>query len=117
MPNPTPQVASTKRTLTYLGKHQKTGQWVRMDTHGGKTTEQATQATAREVLAIGMVRAKKDGFLIAGHSHDETISVAPVGDNYHTWQRLAEVMTQPIDCLPGLPLGAAGFSSPFYKKD
>jgi DNA polymerase len=107
----------TKRTLTYLGKHQKTGQWVRMDTHGGKTTEQATQATAREVLAIGMVRAKKDGFLIAGHSHDETISVAPVGDNYHTWQRLAEVMTQPIDCLPGLPLGAAGFSSPFYKKD
>lgn len=106
-----------KRTLTYLGKHQTTGQWVRIDTHGGRTTEQATQAVARDVLKFGLLRADRDGFAIRGHSHDEIITTARVDDQYHTHERLGWCMTRPVPGLEGLPLGSAGFSSPFYKKD
>lgn len=106
-----------KLTMTYEAKHQKTGKWVRIDTHGGRTTEQATQATARDVLKYGMLRAWRDGFRIRGHSHDEAIVTARKGDNYFTVERLQEHLTYPVPGLDGLPLGSAGFASDFYKKD
>ena len=103
--------------MTYLGKNQKTRQWVRIPTHGGRTIEQMTQATARDVLAAGMKRAAADGFKIVGHSHDEVIALHRKDDNYFTLDRLIGHLTRPIPGMDGLPLGAAGFVSDYYKKD
>jgi DNA polymerase bacteriophage-type len=106
-----------KLSFSYMGKSQYTGQWMRIKSHGGRTIEQATQASAREVFAVGMVRCHKAGFMLVGHSHDELISEAPVNDTRHTKNRMIELMTKPIPGFEGLPLGAAGFESPFYRKD
>jgi DNA polymerase len=107
----------TRMGLSYMGKQQNGTKWIRIPTHGGRFMEQATQATAREVFAIGMKRAHADGFKIVGHSHDENITMTRKGDNYHTLDRLIDHMRQPIDCMPGLPLNAAGYVAPYYRKD
>lgn len=41
----------TTPTVTYMGQHTKTRQWVRLTTHGGKTTENIIQALSRDILA------------------------------------------------------------------
>lgn len=106
-----------KRSLSYMGAHQKTGQWTRIPTHGGRTTEQATQATAREVLTRGMIRVHEDGFRVVSHVHDELIALQKKGDNYFTLDRMTEHMIAPIPEMPGLPLGASGWHGEFYRKD
>lgn len=106
-----------KDNLTYMGQIQGTRKWGRISSHGGKITENIVQAIARDVLAIILRRAHKDGFYLVGHVHDEAIPVARKGDNYFTVERMIELMKRPIRWAPGLPLGAAGWSGPFYKKD
>jgi DNA polymerase len=113
------QVEDTYERLafTYMGKHAKTGQWVRLVNHGGRFVEQATQFTAREVFAIGMQRAHEDGYKLCAHAHDENIARVRLGDSYHTLDRLVGLMAKPIVWAPGLPLGAAGYVAPFYRKE
>lgn len=106
-----------KPQFSYLGQPQGTKKWVRMDSHGGKITENIVQAIARDVLVVGMKRAHKDGFNIVGHVHDELITLIRRGDNYYTVERLCEIMAQDIPWAPGLPLGAAGWAGAFYRKD
>lgn len=105
------------RGVTYLGKDQKTRQWVRIATHGGRTIEQGTQATARDVLKFGLKSAARDGFEIVGHSHDEGVTLHRKDDTYHTLDRLMSHMTAAVPGMEGLPLGAAGFVSDYYRKD
>lgn len=107
----------SKLSLTYMGRVQNGSGWYRLPTHGGKLVENIVQAAARDVLKVGLLRADADGFDIVGHVHDEIITQAPIGDTYHTVERLRELMSAPIDWAPGLPLGAAGWSGPVYRKD
>lgn len=107
----------SKLSFTYMGQNQVTRQWGRVDSHGGRTTEQATQATAREVLAYGMMAAHKAGYNLVSHVHDELICLQRIGDNRHTLPGLIDCMRAPLDWAPGLPLGAAGYVSKVYKKD
>ncbi len=106
-----------KRSLSYMGAHQKTGQWTRIPTHGGRTTEQGTQGSAREVLTRGMLRAHKDTFRLVSHVHDELVALRRKGDNYHDLTRLIDHMKAAIPEMPGLPLNASGWTGPFYRKD
>jgi DNA polymerase len=107
-----------RRTFTYMGKSQKTGQWTRLDNHGGRWMEQITQAVARDVLARnGLWLPHLEGFKLIAHVHDEPITERRLGDDYRTVERLIEVMKTPIPEMPGLPLGAAGWEGPFYLKD
>jgi len=106
-----------KINLSYMGKPQNVKGWVRLLTHGGKTFEQACQSTAREVLKEGMLSAAADGFDIRYHNYDEIGVLQRVDDAYHTVERLAEHMTKPLAWAPGLPLGAAGWSGRYYRKD
>lgn len=106
-----------KLSFTYLGQNQVTRQWGRVDSHGGRTTEQATQATAREVLAYGMMRAHEAGYNLVSHVHDELIALQRIGDNRFTLPGLIDCMKAPLGWAPGLPLGAAGYVSTVYKKD
>lgn len=106
-----------KPQITYMGKPQNGTGWVRIFTHGGKLIENIVQALAREVLAYGMLRADKDGFVIPMHVHDEIVTEADKDDTYHTVERLIAHMTRPLKAFPGLPLGAAGWAGQFYRKD
>jgi DNA polymerase len=106
-----------KQQVSYMGKPPSSTGWVRIVTHGGKLIENIVQAIACDILCYGMLRADKHGFRIAMHVHDEIITEAPIEDTEHTVERLIELMTAAISWAPGLPLGAAGWAGPFYKKD
>lgn len=105
-----------KEMLVYDGIGQKTREWERVPTHGGKLTENVVQAIARDILLEGMFRANDLGFTLAGHCHDEIISMVPkfyllgIDD-------LRECMKEPMPWAPDLPLDAAGYESEVYKKE
>ena len=102
-------------SLSYEGVDQKTKKWTRVHTHGGKLTENLVQAIARDVLAVGMVRAKRMGFNIVLHVHDEIVCEVPDNSKL-TIDDLCEAMASPISWAPDLPLAAEGHVSLIYKK-
>jgi DNA polymerase len=106
-----------KEVFSYMGTGKNTRAWVRVFSHGGKLTENIVQAIARDVLKEGLMAVDEDEFDIRGHVHDEIITLCRFGDNRRTVERMIELMSRPLAWAPGLPLGAAGYSSPYYKKD
>jgi DNA polymerase len=59
--------------VTYLGIDTYTRQWKRVSTYGGKLTENAVQAIARDLLVHAMFNLEEAGYKIVGHVHDEVI--------------------------------------------
>lgn len=94
-----------------------TGVYGWVDTYGGKLTENVTQAIARDILAISMLRLHKAGFKIVMHVHDEAIAEVPLDSTDLTLEIMCEIMGRDISWAPGLPLNAEGFETIFYKKD
>lgn len=89
--------------------------WTRIESYGAKFCENIVQATARDVLAEAMLRLEKKGFDIVCHIHDEV--VLEVLEGTSSVEEVNEIMAVCPDWCEGLPLKAAGFESPFYKKD
>lgn len=95
-----------------IGTNRK---WTRIESYGAKFCENIVQATARDVLAEAMLRLEKKGFDIVCHIHDEVVLEVPEGSS--SVEEVNEIMAVCPDWCEGLPLKAAGFESPFYKKD
>lgn len=100
--------------ITYEGQIQAGG-WGRQETYGAKLVENVTQATARDCLAETMYRLKDRGIKVVFHVHDEVICEVPKGA--YTPEDIAEIMGQPIDWAPGLPLRADAYECEYYRKD
>ena len=105
----------TGKTLSYMGVNQTTRKWERIETWGGKLTENLTQATARDCLKESMLALSGAGFDIRAHVHDEVIITEPVGGR--TVEDVCQIMGAPISWAPGLPLRADGYETKYYKKD
>lgn len=105
---------------TYIGKGTGVGHTV-VDTHGGKLTENVTQAVARDVLfdLMQKVEAMRAGGWpgrIVLHVHDEVVVEAP---EKHAQQCLDDVlglMSEPPAWAPGLPVKGAGDLMERYGK-
>jgi len=95
-----------------IGTNRK---WTRIESYGAKFCENIVQATARDVLAEAMLRLEKKGFDIVCHIHDEVVLEVPEGTS--SVEEVNEIMAVCPDWCEGLSLKAAGFESPFYKKD
>lgn len=110
-----------KWVISYMGIDQVTKQWKRIESHGGKFIENFVQAIARDILMLGMKAAHDHGFFLVGHVHDELISEEDEDDTYHTWEFLRYLMSdylkQHHPWLADVPLGAAGYDAPVYRKD
>lgn len=89
--------------------------WTRIESYGAKFCENIVQAMARDVLAEAMLRLEKSGFDIVCHIHDEVVLEVPEGRS--SVEEVNQIMAVCPDWCEGLPLEAAGFESPFYKKD
>ena len=100
--------------LTYMGTDQKTKKWSRLETWGGKLTENLVQATARDCLKEAMLRLAAAGYDIRGHVHDEVIITCPVDTKVET---VSSIMGANIDWAPGLLLRADGYECEYYRKD
>ena len=100
--------------ITYVGVNQYTRQWGRLKTYGGKLVENATQALARDLMAVNMPEIERQGFNILLSIHDELITeTGPHGSAEH----LSALMSRRPEWAPGLPLAAAGFECYRYRKD
>ena len=101
-------------TLTYEGT-TTAGSWGRNYTWGGKLVENIVQATARDCLAMAMLRLDEAGYKIVMHVHDEVILEMPYGQG--SLEDAAGIMGQSISWAPGLLLRADGYETEYYKKD
>ena len=95
-----------------IGESKK---WMRLETYGPKLVENVIQATSRDILAESMLRLEQAGFDIVCHVHDEVVLEVPEGVS--SVDEINEIMAINPLWTKGLPLKAAGFESPFYKKD
>lgn len=114
-----PQVED--RGWSYMGIDTKQGsptkgQWVRLFNYGGRMLEQATQATARDVLFDAMPAIEQAGYQIVVHVHDELVTEVPDSPEFSA-ATLAEMMSAGHPWTDGLPLSAAGFECYRYRKD
>jgi DNA polymerase len=95
---------------------RKSHKWGRVKTYGGKLCENIVQAFSRDLLLNGMLLADEMGFELFGMFHDEL--AAEVSDD--PWglgiADLMQCMMEPPSWAPGIPLGAEGFESKFYRK-
>lgn len=103
-----------KGTFSYMGIDQYSRKWARIPTYSGKIVENATQAAAADILIGAMAAIEKAGFEIVFSVHDEFITEAALDKDNSELERL---MATPPSWAPDLPLAAAGFTSPRYKKD
>lgn len=103
-----------KAALSFM--HVAGGKWVRGDTFGGRLVENIVQATARDCLAEKMLTLTEYGFEVVFHVHDEVILDVPNSDT-EAAAFVDEIMGQPIDWAPGLPLEGSTYECDFYRKD
>ena len=101
-------------SLHYYSVNQTTKKWDVTDTWGGKLVENITQAVARDCLAETLIRLRHKGMIAVFHVHDEVIVEVDREDDLQT---ILDIMAQPLDWAPGLPLKGAGFCADYYQKD
>lgn len=105
-----------KQQLTYAGINQYTRKWERVRTYGGKLAENVTQAASRDVLAHAMPLVEAAGYQIVLTVHDEVLTEAPDDERFGPEHLSAILATNP-PWAKRLPLAAAGFEGPRYRKD
>lgn len=103
-------------TIVYWGINQYNRQWRKIKTYGGKLFENACQAFARDIMAAAMPEAEMMGYEILLTVHDELITEAPDNDNYSD-KGLSKILSTNRWWNEGMPLAAAGFSAPRYRKE
>ena len=103
-----------RQSLSYegIGESKK---WLRIETYGPKLVENIVQATARDLLALAMLRLTEAGFQIVMHIHDEAVVEVPNGQS--SVDDICKMMAVAPDWAAGLPLRADGYECQFYKKD
>ncbi|MNO32455.1 DNA polymerase I, thermostable [compost metagenome] len=104
-----------KPALVYDGVDQTKKTWGMVDTYGPKLVENIVQAISRDCLAVSMQHLDEAGHQIRMHVHDEVIVDSPWDED--ALPEITEIMGQPIDWAPGLPLRAEAYETDFYKKD
>jgi len=108
--------AKGKDMITYAGVNQETKAWGRLETYGGKLVENIVQATARDCLAVAMMRVDAAGYEIAMHIHDEMVVDVPNIDTEAS-KKITELMGLDIEWAPGLPLRGDTYETKHYRKD
>lgn len=89
-------------------------QFGRIETYGGKLTENVVQAISRDLLAHALTVLEEHGHTVVMHIHDEAVVEAPpetsVGE-------VCALMSQAPTWAAGLPLTADGYECNYYQKD
>jgi DNA polymerase bacteriophage-type len=107
-------IVASVGSLTYEGQDQKTKQWTRLATYGGKLVENITQAIARDCLRESMLALDEAGHEQLFTVHDEIIIETTNPTDLATAEA---IMSRDLSWAPGLPLRADGFATPYYMKE
>lgn len=109
-------VVARAGSVTYEGQDQKTKQWTRVSTYGGKLVENLCQAISRDCLAAAMTALDSEGFTLLTTVHDEIICEEAIGSPLNV-KKAEQIMGRPIPWAPGLLLRGDGFETPYYMKE
>ena len=113
---PSPRIGENRfggESITHMGVGVNR-KWGRIETYGGKLTENIVQATARDILAHAIARLERSGYPVVMHIHDEVVTEVPEGRG--SVKELCALMSQAPPWADGLPLAAEGFESTYYRK-
>lgn len=103
-------------SITYEGWASVRSRWERMDTYGGKLTENVVQAVARDILTHAMVNLDRAGYPLVLHVHDEIVAEVPEGTG--SVEEFEAIMGQMPDWCADWPVRAAGgWRGKRYRKD
>jgi DNA polymerase len=95
---------------------QDAKEWPRARLWPGMACEQATQATANDVLRATLRELDRRGLIVVLHVHDEVGVECKAEDAEHVSAIMAELMTRPPSWARGLPLAAEGSIMLRYGK-
>ena len=106
------------KKISYEGVNQSIKRWERIDTYGGKLTENIVQAIARDCLGEVILRLEEAGFNIVMHVHDEVVIEIPKDfkDEDINMKSIKKLMEEHISWAKGLYLEVDLFESLFYRK-
>jgi len=112
----------TKRSITFAAQYNSA--WLREHTHGGKLTENVTQAIAGDLMRYGTNQAFKEGYHPFLSVHDELISEVEdefIKRNNRSPDHYAETISRrpawaKLGPHGGIPLKAEGFACNRYCK-
>lgn len=102
--------------ISYFGVNQYSRKWGKLYTYGGKLFENVCQAVARDVMAHNMPAIEARGYSIVLSVHDELICETPDSTEFNSDELSSLLAANPPWALD-MPLAAAGFEAPRYRKD
>ena len=77
--------------------------------------QNATQATARDILVNGMFKAEEAGYAVVSEVYDEIIAEVPRG--FGSVAEFERLICELAPWAAGLPLTAGGWRGKRYRKD
>lgn len=105
-----------KDKITFAGKMPGGHKWGRVDTYGGKLTENCIQGIARDCLAVAMLRLDREGYRQVMHVHDEVIVEVDETHAEEELEKINAILGRPLPWAKGLKLVAEGFVCTSYRK-
>lgn len=103
-------------TISYWGINNYTRKWERIYTYGGKLSADATQSTAREIIAANLPLVEDAGFPIVLTCHDEVVTEPEDREEFSKDRLVNLLITRPGWIDFNLPLAADGFEAYRYRK-
>ena len=104
-----------KPCVVFWGVDPYTKKWSLQDTYGGKLVENITQATARDLMALAMVRADDSGvYDVLLSVHDELVCEVDKGKG--DLREFERMMAETPGWAHGCPVDAEGWRGERYRK-
>jgi len=103
-----------KPQIMFMGWNSENKKWRQQETYGGKLVENIVQATCRDIMAEGMLRAEAHGYPIILTVHDELISEILKG--FGSLEEYTALMSEVPTWAKGFPIAAAGWRGERYRK-
>ena len=104
-----------KPCIVFWGVDPYTKKWSLQDTYGGKLVENITQATARDLMALAMVRADDSGvYDVLLSVHDELVCEVDKGKG--DLREFERMMAETPGWAHGCPVDAEGWRGERYRK-
>ena len=91
-------------SLKYRGVNSTTNQWGRIETYGGKLTENIVQAIARDCLAHTLLALDRNGYPTVFHVHDEVSCEVPKEEGPEALKEIQKIFADVPDWAEGLLL-------------
>ena len=104
-----------RSSITYMTMNQVSKKWERVESFGGKLTENLVQAAARDVLKEALFNLTAHGYDVRATVHDEVIITAP--NDFGSLEEVIQLMCKGAQWMEGLPLDADGYYCTSYRKE